>query len=136
MGHFAKVCDGKVVKVIVAEKEFFDTYIDDSPGKWIQTSYNTHAGVHYKTDTNEPSEDQSKALRGNYAGIGFIYDEMNDVFYEQQPFPSWTLNKTKWIWEAPIPYPQDNKSYAWNESIQQWNEVTWNETLKKWVKVT
>ena len=78
MSHFAKVCDGKVLKVIVAEKEFFDTYIDDTPGEWIQTSYNTRNGVHYDANGNP---DGGIALRGNYAGIGFIYDYENDVFY-------------------------------------------------------
>ena len=123
MGHFAKVVDGKVATVIVAEAEFFDTYVDSSPGTWIQTSYNTRGGVHYKPDSNEPSEDQSKALRGNYAGIGMIYDADNDVFYAPQPFPSWTLNNTTWLWEAPIPRPNDGKRYDWDESVQNWVEM-------------
>jgi hypothetical protein len=122
MGHFAKVVDGKVATIIVAEKEFFDTYVDSSPGKWIQTSYNTRGGVHYNPVTGEPSEDQSKALRGNYAGTGYTYDEVNDVFYEPKPFPSWSLNTTTWLWEAPIPCPNDGKFYLWNESAQNWEE--------------
>ena len=77
MSHFAKVLDGKVVQVIVAEPEFFDTFIDNTPGQWIQTSYNTFAGVHYNIETNERSADQSKAFRKNYAGIGFTYDPSN-----------------------------------------------------------
>ena len=96
MSHFAKVCDGKVIKVIVAEQEFFDTYIDDSPGRWIQTSYNTRGGKHYDPVTGELSADQTKALRGNYAGVGFVYDDKNDVFYESKPYASWTLNNTTW----------------------------------------
>ena len=67
MGHFAKVVDGKVVQVIVAEPDFFDTFVDSSPGQWIQTSYNTRGNVHYAPDSNEP--DGGVALRGNYAGI-------------------------------------------------------------------
>lgn len=122
MGHFAKVCEGKVLKVIVAEKEFFDTFIDDIPGTWIQTSYNTRGGVHYKPDSNIPSENQSKALRGNYAGIGHVYDYKNDVFYMPQPYPSWTLNQTTWTWKPPIALPTDNKVYNWNETNLNWEE--------------
>ena len=122
MSHFAKVCDGKVVQVIVAEKEFFDTFIDTTPGQWIQTSYNTKGGIHYKPNSHEPSEDQSKALRGNYAGIGFIYDSINDVFYPPQKYPSFVLDKKTWLWEPPIPYPDDGKKYIWDESLLQWVE--------------
>lgn len=124
MSHFAKVLDGKVVNVIVAEPEFFETYVDTSPGTWIQTSYNTRGGVHYKPNSNEPSEDQSKALRGNYAGIGHVYDYKNDVFYMPQPYPSWTLNKTTWTWDPPIPAPTDGNVYDWDESTTSWIEVT------------
>ena len=120
MAHFAKVCDGKVVQVIVAEPEFFDTFVDSSPGEWIQTSYNTRGGVHYGSDGNP---DGGVALRGNYAGIGFIYDRTNDVFYAPQPFPSWTLNNTTWTWEAPVAYPIDGKIYQWNEETKNWVEV-------------
>lgn len=123
MTHFAKVLEGKVVQVIVAEPEFFNTFIDSSPGEWIQTSYNTRGGVHYKSDSNEPSDDQSKALRGNYAGIGFTYDHINDVFYAPQPYSSWTLNKTTWFWEPPVPYPADDKYYIWNEETKNWVEI-------------
>ena len=120
MAHFAKVCDGKVVQVIVAEPEFFDTFVDSSPGEWIQTSYNTRGGVHYGQDGNP---DGGVALRGNYAGIGFTYDRTNDVFYASQPFPSWTLNNTTWTWEAPVAYPTDGKIYQWNEETKNWVEV-------------
>jgi hypothetical protein len=113
MSHFAKVLNGKVIKVIVAEQEFFKTFVDLSPGTWIQTSYNTHANQHPK----------GTPLRGNYAGIGYIYDTANDVFYEPQPYPSWKLNKTTWLWEAPIAVPTDDKVYIWNESIANWEEL-------------
>jgi hypothetical protein len=116
MSHFAKVCDGKVLKVIVAEKEFFDTYIDDAPGEWIQTSYNTRNGIHYGQDGNP---DDGVALRGNYAGIGYTYDRTNDVFYVPQPFNSWILNKTTWSWEAPTPYPASQRSFAAREAISR-----------------
>lgn len=121
MGHFAKVVDGKVVQVIVAEPEFFDTFVDSSPGTWLQTSYNTRGGVHYLPNSNEPSG--QPALRGNYAGIGFVYDQANDVFYAPQPFPSWTLNNTTWTWEAPTPYPTDGKVYTWDEATTSWKVV-------------
>jgi len=114
MSHFAKVTDGKVVQVIVAEQEFFDTFVDSSPGTWLQTSYNTHGNQH----------PEGRPLRGNYAGIGYNYDATNDVFYAPQPYPSWILNNTTWLWEAPLAMPTDNKMYKWNESITNWEEVT------------
>jgi hypothetical protein len=123
MSHFAKVLDGKVTQVIIAEFDFFETFVDSSPGQWIQTSYNTRGGVHYKPNSNEPSDDQSKALRGNYAGIGFTYDVQNDVFYAPQPYPSWTLNQSIWIWESPVPYPQDGKMYYWDEPTTSWVKI-------------
>lgn len=120
MGHFAKVVDGKVVQVIVAEPDFFHTFVDSSPSTWIQTSYNTRGNVHYKPDSNEPSG--QPAFRGNYAGIGFTYDSANDVFYAPQPFPSWSLNNSTWLWEPPFPYPNDGKSYYWDEATKSWVE--------------
>ena len=119
MAHYAKVVNGIVEKVIVAEAEFFDTFVDDTPGTWIQTSYNTRGGVHYEPNSHTPSSDQSKALRKNYAGIGFIYDEDIDAFYEPQPYASWKLNTTTCRWEPPVTYPSDGKSYVWNESAYQ-----------------
>ena len=123
MGHFAKVVDGKVTQVIVAEPDFFDTFVDSSPGAWIQTSYNTRGNVHYNPDTNEPSADQSKALRGNYAGVGYSYDAVNDVFVAPQPFQSWILNSSTWLWEAPVAMPDDGKVYIWDEPTVAWKEV-------------
>ena len=113
MSHFAKVCDGKVVQVIVAEKEFFDTFVDSSPGEWIQTSYNTRANQH----------PEGRPLRGNYAGIGYTYDRTNDVFYAPQPYASWILNESTWTWEAPTPYPNDDKRYTWDETTTSWIEI-------------
>lgn len=123
MAHFAKVLDGKVIQVIVADSEFFKNFVDSSPGEWIQTSYNTRGNVHYKPNSNEPSDDQSKALRGNYAGIGFTYDRVNDVFYSPSPYPSWILNNSTWLWEAPVAYPQDGKTYVWDEENISWKLV-------------
>jgi len=118
MSHFAKVRDGKVVEIIVAEQEFFDTFVDTSPGFWIQTSYNTRGNVHYGPD-GQP--DGGEALRANYAGIGYTYDRINDVFYAPQPYPSWVLNQSTWLWEATVPYPNDGKSYDWNEATISWD---------------
>ena len=123
MGHFAKVSNGIVTRVIVAEADFFNNFVDDSPGQWIQTSYNTRGGVHYKPNTNEPSEDQSKALRKNYAGIGYTYDVTRDAFIPPQPFNSWTLNEDTCLWDSPVPYPADGKLYKWNEELVNWEEV-------------
>ena len=117
MSHFAKVLDGKVIQVIVAEPDFFGTFVDSSPGSWIQTSYNTRGGVHYGQD-GQP--DGGVALRGNYAGIGYVYDAANDVFYAPQPFASWTLSQTTWLWEAPVAYPTDGQLYVWNEPTLAW----------------
>ena len=121
MSHFAKVTDGKVTQVIVAEKEFFDTYVDSTPGEWIQTSYNTRGGVHYGQDGNP---DGGVALRGNYAGIGYTYDRTNDVFYAPQPYPSWKISAPTWTWEAPVAMPTDGKQYSWDEATTSWVEVT------------
>ena len=123
MGHFAKVVDGKVTQVIVAEPEFFQTFVDSSPGQWLQTSYNTRGGVHYQPDSNTPSADQSKALRKNYAGVGYTYDAAKDAFIPPQPFASWTLNNTTCLWEAPVAMPNDGKPYQWDEATTSWKEL-------------
>jgi hypothetical protein len=120
MSHFAKVNNGKVEQVIVAEADFFNHFVDSSPGQWIQTSYNTRGGKHYGQD-GQP--DGGTALRGNYAGIGYTYDPTNDVFYAPQPFPSWTISAPDWTWTAPTPYPQDGKVYQWDESTLNWKEI-------------
>jgi len=120
MAHFAKVTDGIVMQVIVAEPEFFDTFVDSSPGQWIQTSYNTRGGVHYGAD-GEP--DGGEALRKNYAGIGFTYDQTRDAFIPPQPYASWTLNEDSCLWEAPVAYPDDGKRYTWDEDTTAWVEV-------------
>lgn len=111
MGHFAKVEDGIVAQVIVAEQDF----VDAQAGTWVQTSYNTHGGQHTLGGT---------PLRKNYAGTGYIYDSTKDAFYETQPFTSWTLNETTCMWEAPVEYPNDGKDYEWNEDTTRWVEAT------------
>ena len=114
MAHYAKVINGLVEQVIVAESEFFDTFIDTSPGEWIQTSYNTHGGVHTSGGT---------PLRKNYAGIGHTYDRDKDAFYAPQPYLSWVLNETTCLWEAPVAYPDadSDEMYSWNEETTSWD---------------
>ena len=113
MAHFAKVVDSKVVQVIVAEPEFFNTFVDSSPGAWIQTSYRTHGGQH----------PEGRPLRKNYAGIGYSYDAGRDAFIPPKPFASWTLNDTTCLWDAPVAMPTDGKLYSWDEANGNWVEV-------------
>ena len=121
MSHFAKVAHGKVQQVIVAEQDFIDSFQDPTPGVWIQTSYNTRGNTHYGAD-GEP--DGGHALRGNYAGVGYTYDYVHDVFYPPKPFNSWTIGpETNWIWQAPVPMNGDGKQYVWNEAMTNWVEV-------------
>ena len=126
MGHYAKIVNNKVVKVIVATQDFIQNYSDGEPelnkfpSSWVKTSYNTRGGIHYQPDSNTPSTDQSKALRGNFASVGFTYDEELDVFYPPQPFPSWNLNNETFTWESPIEYPTDGEIYTWNELTKEW----------------
>lgn len=117
MSHFAKIENNIVTQVIVAEQDFIDT----QEGTWVQTSYNTRGGIHYQPNSNTPSEDQSKALRKNYAGIGWTYDTTRDAFIPPKPYESWSLNETTCLWEAPVPRPTDGQRYLWNE-----NDLTWD----------
>jgi hypothetical protein len=112
MSHFAKVKDGIVTKVIVAEQEFINNLVEEEPGEWIQTSYNTRGGVHLLGGT---------PLRKNYAGVGFTYDVDKDAFIPPKPFNSWTLNEDTCLWEAPVAYPTDGQSYEWNEETTSWD---------------
>ncbi len=135
MAHYAKVLDNKVVNVIVAEAEFFDTFVDDSPGEWIQTSYNTRGGKHY--DPNSGAEDSGTPVRKNFAAVGYVYDRTADAFYEPRPLDkdgelceSWTLNNTTYQWVCPINYPGDDKKYDWDESLYK------SDNTKGWVERT
>ena len=113
MSHFAKVENGVVTQVIVAEQDVIDSGLFGEPSSWVQTSYNTQGGVHVLGGT---------PLRKNFAGIGFTYDAVRDAFIPFQPFPSWVLNEDTCLWESPIPYPQDGKEYIWNEEQLNWVE--------------
>jgi len=118
MSHYAKVTNGIVQQVIVAEADFFTHFVDTSPGTWIQTSYNTRGGVHYAPNSNTP--DGGVALRGNYASIGDTYDAVHDVFYSPQPYPSWTISAPTWIWTPPTPMPSSGGPYKWDEVTKNW----------------
>ena len=102
---FAKVRNGIVIDVMVADQDFMDNFIDTSAGTWIETK-----------------EDGS--IRKNYAGIGYTYDETRDAFIAPKQYPSWTLNEDTCKWECPVAYPDDGNMYIWNETDQQWDEVT------------
>jgi len=138
MAHFAKIgLNSKVMGVhVVNDSDILDGagVEDETVGQqfleklhgwpasmWKQTSYNTYAGTH-------SSGDNSKALRGNYAGIGMTYDEDNNIFYGKKPYASWTLNTTTATWEAPTPMPSTTTDgypddYTWNESTKAWDKV-------------
>ena len=121
MSHFAKVVDGIVTNIIVAEQEFIDTYKDGLSGEWIQTSYNTRGGKHYAPNTND--EDGGIALRKNYAGLGYTYDKTRDAFLQPQPYNSWLLDEDTCYWYSPVPHPgvrEDGKTYIWDEDIVNW----------------
>lgn len=111
MAHFAKVLNGIVTQVIVAEPEFFKSFVDNSPGEWIQTSYNTRGGQH----------PEGLPLRKNFAGVGYTYDKERDAFIPPKTYASWILNEDTCLWECPVPYPTDGNLYNWNEEDQTWD---------------
>lgn len=132
MAHYGFIDnDNKVVEVITGKDEndtenlpegfdsweaYYETKRDGLTCK--RTSYNTMANQHILDGT---------PFRGNYAGIGMVYDQENNVFYQAQPYPSWTLNEETWSWECPVSYPEidpdDPKFYEWNEEDQSWDVV-------------
>jgi len=111
MAHFAKVENNIVVQVIVANQDVIDSGLFGNPLLWIQTSYNTHGGVHTLGGT---------PLRKNFAGTGYTYDTVRDAFIPPKPYPSWVLDEQTCLWEAPIPYPNDGNSYIWDEPTLSW----------------
>jgi hypothetical protein len=127
MAHFAEIdSNNKVVRVlVVADENAADghNFLANTlglGGTWVQTSYNTRGGVHYGADGKPDGKEQ---IGFNYAGIGYSYDATDKAFYAPQPFPSWTLNKTSYTWEAPVAYPSDQKPYAWNEETKAWDPI-------------
>ena len=101
MAYYAKVVDGVVTQVIVADPSFFETFIDLSPGNWVETFINGEN-------------------RKNYAGIGYSYDLNRDAFISPKPYNSWILDEATCRWTAPISYPNDGQTYKWDENQQNW----------------
>jgi len=124
MSHFAKLDENNLVTFVTVGRQEDDGLEEELNARtgdvYRQTSYNTYGGVHY-TD-GVPSADQSKALRYNYAGIGYSYDVDRDAFIPPQPYASWVLDEDTCLWVAPVPYPEDNKEYTWDEDSQNWVE--------------
>lgn len=131
MAHYAYIDENAVVTAVIVGRdegsepegvESWEEYFSaKGKGQALRTSYNTLGGVHY-TD-GLPSDDQNKALRFNYAGIGFTYDAERDAFIPPKPFESWVLNEESCLWEAPLPYPEDGEAYTWNEETGAWELV-------------
>jgi len=125
MSHFAKLNADNLVTFVTVGRQEDDGLEEELTARtgdvYRQTSYNTRGGIHY-TD-GEPSADQSKALRFNYAGIGFAYDADRDAFIPPTPYPSWVLDEATCLWVAPIDYPADGGQYVWDESGTDWVEV-------------
>ena len=125
MAHFAKIDENNIVtEVLVIEQAEVNTGNWGDPASFVQTSYNTRGGIYYTPNTSNPDPDQSKALRKNYAGIGYTYDRQRDAFIPPKPFPSWVLDEFAAQWKAPIPMPTPNNppKYYWDESIVSWVE--------------
>jgi hypothetical protein len=113
MAHFAQINENNMVtQVIVVEQDTLNTGLFGDPASWIQTSYNTRGGQH----------PEGRPLRKNYAGIGYTYDPTRDAFIPPKPFNSWGLNEETCLWEAPVPYPTDDKLYLWDEETVNWIE--------------
>jgi len=129
MAHYAFLDEQNIVLECIkgldeiSEIDYEQKYGDFKQLICKRTSYNTHGGIHYDPETREPSADQSKAFRKNYAGIGYTYDETRDAFIPPQPYPSWTLNEESCQWESPVAYPTDGEMYTWNEETQTWDLV-------------
>jgi hypothetical protein len=131
MAHYAYIDETNTVHSVIVGPdegnepdgvESWEAYFTaKGKGQSLQTSYNTRGGVHYDPETGEPSEDQTKALRFNYAGIGFTYDEERDAFIPPKPFESWVLDEDTCWWKAPLPYPDGGGDYTWNEETGSWD---------------
>jgi hypothetical protein len=138
MAHFAKIENNVVTGVLSVKNEVITDnnqieqeslgveFLKNLTGwpEWKKTSYNTKGGVYCDSTTNMPLQDQSKAFRKNYAGIGYTYDETRDAFIPPKLINSWVLNENTCMWEAPVPYPTDGKIYVWNESSLTWELST------------
>ena len=128
MAHFAKLDQNNIVVFVTVGRDEDNGKEDQLTARtgdvYKQTSYNTRGGVHYDPVTGQPSDNQNKAFRKNYAGLGYTYDYDRDAFIPPKPFNSWVLNETSCLWEAPVPMPTDGKRYTWNEETVSWVEIT------------
>lgn len=122
MAHYAFLdANGFVTEVIVGKEEGEDgidweqRYAEIRGQECKRTSYNTCAGEHRAGGT---------PFRKNYAGVGCYYDRERDAFIPPQPFPSWVLDDATCIWLPPVPRPEDDKRYHWDESSVSWVEMT------------
>jgi hypothetical protein len=127
MSHFCKLDENNVVTFVTVGRQEDDGLEAELTARtgdvYKQTSYNTRGGVHYDPETGLPSEDQSKALRFNYAGIGFTFDPdkgTDGAFIPPKPFESWVLDEGTCLWVAPLPYPEDGETYTWDEDAGDW----------------
>lgn len=128
MAHYAFIDEKNIVTEVIVGKDEDELIDGKDPETWYgefrgevckQTSYNTRAGVHYAPNSDEP--DDGVALRKNYAGIGFSYDADRDAFIPPKTFPSWVLDESTCTWETPIPRPDNERVYDWNEETQSWD---------------
>lgn len=128
MAHYAFLDENNVVTEVITGKNEGNFDWETQYGMFRgqackRTSYNTRGGVYYDANTNQPTEDQSKAFRKNYAGIGYFYDQNRDAFIPPKPFPSWVLNEQSCLWESPVSIPDDGQAYKWNEDSQSWETI-------------
>ena len=130
MAYYAIISENNVVVDVIPGRDendlpegvtsWEDYFTAKGRGRAIRTSYNTFGGIHYDPQTGEPSADQTKAFRGNYAGIGYTYDELLDAFISPRPFPSWLIDTATFSWVAPVPMPEDGGDYTWDEEAGDW----------------
>lgn len=124
MAHYAYLDENNIVTMVIVGKNEGEDGVD-----WEQyyvakrTSYNTRGGIYYDPNTNKTHADQSKSYRKNFAGIGYVYDNVRDAFIPPKPFESWILNEQTCLWEAPISYPNDGNRYVWNEELLSWKLI-------------
>ena len=116
MAHFAQIDSNNIVtQVLVIEQDVINTGLFGEPSSFVQTSYNTHGGVHALGGT---------PLRMNYAGVGYTYDLARDAFIPPKPYDSWVLNEDTCLWNAPVEMPTDGKIYKWDEDTLSWKDIS------------
>ena len=133
MSYFAQISNNIVTAVIAAEQDYIDWRKSNFPNEeWVQTSYNTRGGVHYDPITGIPSENQSKALRKNYASIGYFYDSKRDAFVPPKPYASWLFDETTCTWLCSVTFPT-TKTYTDSNNVEQAYFIKWDEKNLRWI---